>query len=167
MIILPRWQHLHATAILPWACLPVSEFSISASAARNTAHPHPAPALAYCSRKGALTCYEHRSPSGVPGSVARHALALCWPPAARLSGACAGTSSDEILPAPGGRGACISAESKCKVWSPWNSCHPHCHHRTWGRQKETNTKRLYSISFLFKGTLTRLFNRILKLASIF
>lgn len=115
----------------------------------------------------ALTCYEHRSLCGVPGSVARHALALCWPPAARLSGACAGISSDEILPAPGGRGACISAESKCKVWSPWNSCHPHCHHRTWRQEKRNKYKETLTDFFFFKGTLTCLFNRIVKLASIF
>lgn len=77
-----------------------------------------------------LTWSEHTWLSAVLGSVAQRAPALCWPPAARLSGACAGISSDEILPAPGGRGACISAESKCKVWSPWNSCHLHCHRRT-------------------------------------
>ena len=37
---------------------------------------------------------------------------------------CAGISFDEILPAPGGRGAYISAESKCKVGSPWSSYSP-------------------------------------------
>lgn len=43
----------------------------------------------------------------------------------------AGTSFVETLPAPGGRGACISAESKCKVGSPWSSCSPCRRRLTW------------------------------------
>lgn len=55
-------------------------------------------------------------------SAAQHTPALCWLPAAMLSGMYVGISSDEILPAPGGRGACISAENKCKVGTRGNSC---------------------------------------------
>lgn len=104
----------------------------------------PWPWLTAVTQEG-LTWYEHRSLSGALVSVAQHAPALCWPPAARLSGVCAGISSDGILPAPGGRGACISAESKCKVWSPWNSCHLHCHHWTWRRGK----KNRWALSIFF------------------
>lgn len=94
---------------------------------------------ASCSRAGAraaLTWLGCARLSAAPAAAARCTPALGWPPAARLSETCAGTSSAATPPAPGGRGAYISAESKCKVGSPWSSYSP-CHrHLTWKAQGE-------------------------------
>lgn len=76
-----------------------------------------------------LTWSEDMKLYGVLESGAQHIPVLCLLPAAMLSGMYVGISFVEILPAPGGRGACISAESKCKVGKCGFSCHWHNHHQ--------------------------------------
>lgn len=116
-----------------------------------------------------LTWSEYTKLFGVLVSAAQHTLALCWLPAAMLSGMYVGISSDEILPAPGGTGAYISAGNKCKVGKCGISCRWHRHCLTWkireavakaaGIQNSHWNKRAHAIKFsstwLYIGWLQR------------